>query len=606
MTDNLSKETWEHFEKNKEGIVLSLSEKFFYCFLLLCITFLAYANTLNNDWVWDDASSVLMHKHVQDPKKIFQLFLEDQHAFGRGQGNFYRPLVSVSFMFDYLLSYKHKKENSLFPEISPLVFHITNSLWHACAVILVFLLLNRLKAPFFASFWTSIIYAVHPIPTEAVTYISGRADMMSAVFLLAGVICCIQYLQEEKGLQRKLNLIACPLFFALGLLSKESSNIFPLLIILIIPFASNIQNFKTATDSYQLKKWLPLLLSIIVSAIYIVLRMTLLNFSEKSVPIIKTWSDKIVEIGQSFAFYIRILFFPFGLHMEQTLENTPYWTALLGYSFLIIIGLICYWAWKNKLYRIFISILWFLITWFPISGFFTLNAPQAEHWMYTPMIGFWWFVLELIYYFTRLLTLQNSYKKYLLPAINTLLIIVTLSYFYLTYLRNQDWKDNETIFRSTLHYNPNTIRVRYNLAVTYEEIMKNYPGAKREYQELIKIYDRIKRQSGISEKQISFMNEEEIETWLSFGKTLFNMGKFNESIEHLTPVSFLVKQKDFVPYGIEALWYIAQSSLALGDIKTYQMISSRIQTADEKLLKEIQKISIGGTLAVPSYMPVEN
>ena len=136
--------------------------------------------------------------------------------------------------------------------------------------------------------------------------------------------------------------------------------------------------------------------------------------------------------------------------------------------------------------------------------------------------------------------------------------------------------------------------------------MKNYPGAKREYQELIKVYDRIKRQSGISEKQISFMNEEEIETWLSFGKTLFNMGKFNESIEHLTPVSFLVKQKDFVPYGIEALWYIAQSSLALGDIKTYQMISSRIQTADEKLLKEIQKISTGGTLAVPSYMPVEN
>lgn len=606
MTDNLSKETWEHSNEIKEGIVLSLSEKFFYSFLLLCITFLAYANTLNNDWVWDDASSVLMHKHVQDPKKIFQLFLEDQHAFGRGQGNFYRPLVSVSFMLDYLLSYKQEKENSLFPVISPLVFHITNSLWHACVVILVFLLLNRLKAPFFVSFWTGVIYAVHPIPTEAVTYISGRADMMSAVFLLAGVISCIQYLQGEKGLRKKLYLIACPLFFTLGLLSKESSNIFPLLILLIIPFTPNIQNFQKAPGFQQIKKWLPLLLSVIVSAIYIVLRMTLLNFSEKSVSIIKTWGDKIVEIGQSFAFYIRILFFPFGLHMEQTLENTPYWTALLGYAFLIIISLIAYWSWKNKLYRVFISILWFLITWFPISGFFTLNAPQAEHWMYTPMIGFWWCVLEIIYYYIKPLTSQNSYKKYILPAINILFIIITLFYFYLTYLRNQDWKDNETIFRSTLHYNPNTIRVRYNLAVTYEEIMKNYPGAKREYQELIKVYERIKRQSGISEKQISFVNEEEIETWLSFGKTLFNMGKFNESIEHLTPVSFLVKQKNFVPYGIEALWYIAQSSLALGDIKTYQMISSRIQTADEKLLKEIQKISTGGKLAVPSYMPVEN
>ncbi|MGC9054066.1 MAG: tetratricopeptide repeat protein [Candidatus Hydrogenedens sp.] len=601
----MSKETCNHFEQTKEGIVLSLYEKIFYCFLLICITFLAYANTLNNDWVWDDASSVLMHKHVQNPEKIFQLFLEDQHAFGRGKGNFYRPLVSVSFMVDYLLSYKHEQENSSIPVISPLIFHITNSLWHACVVILVFLLLSKLKAPFFVSFWTSVVYAVHPIPTEAVTYISGRADMMSAVFLLGGVLSCIQYLQEEKRLRKNLYLIACPLFFALGLLSKESSNIFPLLILFIIPLTSRIQNSQPATG-YQIKKWFPLLLSIIVSTIYILLRMSILNFSEKSVSIIKTWSDKVVEIGQSFAFYIRILFFPFGLHMEQTLENTPYWTALPGYSFLIIIGIIGYWAWKNNLYQILTGILWFLITWFPISGFFTLNAPQAEHWMYTPMIGFWWCVFELIHYFIKSLSFQNSHTKYMLPVMNILLIILTLSYFYLTYLRNQDWKDNETIFRSTLHYNPNTTRVRYNLAVTYEEIMKNYPGAKREYQELIKTYDRIKKKTGISEKQISFMNEEEIETWLSSGKTLFYMGKFNESIEHLTPVSFLVKQKNFVPYGIEALWYIAQSSLALGDIKTYQMISSRIQTADKKLLKEIQKISVGGKLSVSSYMPIEN
>src|SRR5512145_2849251 len=69
---------------------------------LACIA--AYANTLSGAWVWDDASSVLLHKHVQDPGRFFQLFREDQHAFGRGQGNFYRPLVSASFMLDYQLS----------------------------------------------------------------------------------------------------------------------------------------------------------------------------------------------------------------------------------------------------------------------------------------------------------------------------------------------------------------------------------------------------------------------------------------------------------------------------------------------------------------------
>ncbi len=602
MTNDLLKDIQHCLEKNQEPFPLLSSKKLLLCFLLLIITFLAYVNTLHNDWVWDDASSILMHKHVQDPKKIFQLFLEDQHAFGRGQGNFYRPLVSVSFMLDYLFSYKNEKETSSFPTPSPLIFHITNSLWHAFAVVLVFLLLNKLKTPFFISFWTSVIYAVHPIPTEAVTYISGRADMMSAVFLLAGILSCIQYLQEAYPTKRILYLIACPLFYTLGLLSKESSNIFPLLLLLLIPFIPNIKLSHSSNRLNQLKKWLPLLLSILVSAIYIILRITILSFSEKSTTIIKTWSDKIVEIGQSFAFYIRILLLPFGLHMEQTLENTPYWTALFGYTFLLLIGLITYWTWKNKRYRIFMGISWFLITWFPISGFFTLNAPQAEHWMYTPMIGFWWFTLELIYSFLQPLNTQLSYKKYIFPALNAFLIIITLSYFYLTFLRNQDWKDNETIFRSTLHHNPNTTRVRYNLAVTYEEILKNYPGAKKEYQELIKIYDKIKKKAGISEKQISFMNEEEIETWLSFGKTLFHLGKYSEAIEHLTPVSFLVKQKEFTPYGIEALWYIAQSFLAMGDIKTYYIISSKIYNVDEKLQKEIKKITMGGTLTTPSYI----
>ena len=604
MTGDLSKERWEYSQECKNDIVLPLSEKFFFCFLLLCITFIAYANTLNNDWVWDDASSVLMHKHVQDPKKFFQLFAEDQHAFGRGKGNFYRPLVSVSFMLDYLLSYKKDKENSPFPIISPLVFHITNTLWHACAVMLVFLLLNKLRVPFFVSFWTSIVYAVHPIPTEAVTYISGRADMMSAVFILAGVLSCVQYIQKEGGITRNLYLLACPLCFTFGLLSKESSNIFPLIILLITLFVSQSKDSNTTYGLKKIKIWFPIFLSLLVSSVYITLRLTILNFAEKSTPITKVWSDKVIEIGQSFAFYIRILFLPFGLHMEQTLEHTPYWTAIFGYAFLVLIVLISYWAWKNKQHRIFISILWFLITWFPISGFFTLNAPQAEHWMYTPMIGFWWFVFELIYYTIQHLTFQRFPQKYVLPAINIFLVILTLSYFYLTFLRNQDWKNNETIFQSTLHYNPNTTRVRYNLAVTYEEILKNYPGAKREYQELIRIYDRIKKKSGISEKQISFINEEEIETWLSLGKTLFNMGRFGEAIEYLTPVSFLVKQKNFVPYGIEALWYIAQSSLAIGDIKTYHIITSKIQTSDEKLLKEIQKISIGRRFSTPSYIAV--
>jgi len=608
MIDNLSKKEWEFCLKEGDITVIQTREKFFFCFILICTVILAYANTLGSDWVWDDVSSVLIHKHVQDPKKFFQLFLEDQHAFGRGQGNFYRPLVSASFMIDYLLSFKSTDETHTtgIPNISPLVFHITNSLWHACAVLLVFVLLNKLRVPLFISFWTSLIYCVHPIPTEAVAYISGRADMMSTVFMLAGIVVSIKYVEEKNTIKKYLCLIACPLFFAMGLLSKESSYIFPFLLALVLSFVPLNKDLQSSNEKNIFRKWIPLFLSIMVALIYIIFRLTVLNFSENTATIVKTWGEKAIEIGQSFAFYIRVLFFPVWLHMEQTLENTPYWTALLGYAFLFALFFICFWAWKNKNERLFISIAWFLITWFPISGFFTLNAPQAEHWMYTPMIGFWWCIFELIYYFICHQQLLQINKKYIMYSINTLLLVVTVAYFFTTYLRNEEWKNNETIFKSTLTYNPNTTRVRYNLAVTYEDILKNYPGARREYQKLIQYYERIKKKEKASEKQFSFINEEEIEIWLSCGKSLFSMGKFVEAIEQLTPVSFLVKQKEFLPYGIEALWYIAQSYLSLGNIQIYQIISSQIQNANEELFFKTKGIMLGEKLSVPSYLTVEN
>ncbi|HOK08529.1 MAG TPA: hypothetical protein PLT82_01585 [Candidatus Hydrogenedens sp.] len=607
MDDFLIKSSSDINQPTQENL---RSQKLFFCFILLCITFITYINTFDNDWVWDDVSSVLIHKHVQNPKYFFQLFLEDQHAFGRGQGNFYRPLVSVSFMVDYLLSTKieDKMEPSQIPKISPLIFHITNTLWHGITGILIFILLSKLSVPLFTCFWTSAIFCVHPIPTEAVTYISGRADMMSATFMLLGLITAIKYVETDVSLKKYFFLLICPISFWAGLLSKESSNIFPFLLLLILWYLSKKEISSEVVSHNKVLKWLPLLLTIIVAVIYISLRLTVLSFAEKSAYIPKTWGEKIIEVGQSFAFYIRVLFFPIHLHMEQTLENTPIWTMLLGYIFLIFIMFLCFWSLKNKSYRLLISALWFLITWFPISGFFTLNAPQAEHWMYTPMIGFWWCFFELIYYVvtSKKLPKINNYNYYLLPIINVVLLIITVAFFYLTYLRNEEWKDNETIFRSTLSYNPNTTRVRYNLAVTYEEILKNYPGAKREYQELTKIYERIKKFAGITDKQISFMNEDEIETWLSLGKTLFHTGKFSDAIDTLTPVSFLIKQKEFAPYGIEALWFIAQSSLALGDIKTYQIISSKIQNIDEKLSTSVRTILLGNEMNVPSYLAVEN
>lgn len=74
--------------------------------VVVCATillgFLAYANTFAGDWVWDDVSSESLHENVQQPEKIFSIVSGKMSTPSAGaEGNFYRPLVSASFMLDF-------------------------------------------------------------------------------------------------------------------------------------------------------------------------------------------------------------------------------------------------------------------------------------------------------------------------------------------------------------------------------------------------------------------------------------------------------------------------------------------------------------------------
>jgi len=221
---------------------------------LVLLGFLAYANTFSGDWVWDDVSSVLLHENVQNPAKLGQLFREDQHAFGRGEGNFYRPLVSVSFMVDFLLSYDPTLDTAAikgYPDVKPFLFHLSNTLWHCAASVLLFLLLGRLGAPRMVQAAASVLFVLHPMHTEAVAYISGRADMMSATFILAALLCATT---DAGGTKRLVGITFSGLFFILGLCSKESTMIYPVLLAIVIALRPRSEGAASAQATW-IRPW---------------------------------------------------------------------------------------------------------------------------------------------------------------------------------------------------------------------------------------------------------------------------------------------------------------------------------------------------------------
>ena len=464
---------------------------------VLLVGAMAYINTCTGEFVWDDASSIFIHEHVRDPSKFLLLFTEDQHAFGLGQGNFYRPLLAASFMVDYAVSRPQEGE-----AVSPLFFHLSNLAWHLAAALLLFALLTRLGAPLFVRIFTPLIFAVHPLQTEAVTYISGRGDPMSATLLFAALFFG---LSESSRRRRIIATLVSMLFFVAALLTKESATIFPFLLgllCLVLPHATGSSPKRRALWA----RLAPPAIALIILAVYGILRATVLNFGSDSAPREISYAARLAEVCQAFALYLKLLFVPTRLHMERTLNGAPPWLTVLG-AFLLagfLAGFVL--ALRTKRIRVAAGLAWFLISWFPVSGIIPLNAPMAEHWLYVPMAGFFWGLTE----FLNPLAVRPRFRW----GVAAVACAGCLCFVGLTAHRNRDWRSSESLFLATLAENPNSIRVHYNLAVTYEDILGNLPGARRHYLDVVEL--RKARKSQAAGPEVFW--DDELDAHLSLGR----------------------------------------------------------------------------------------
>ncbi len=441
-----------------------------------------YSNTLSAGFVWDDASSVLLHQHVKDPSKVLALFTEDQHAFAGGQGNFYRPLLAVTFMIDYAIARIGQPPVSpveVPKDLSAAVFHVSSTLWHAGAAVLLLLYLRRIQSHAAVSLIAAAIFAVHPLHTEAVAYVSGRADSMAAAFIFAGLYCST-WRTSRAGLST-LGTLLC---FSAGLLSKESAFIFPALLILsrLVTRPS-----KEGTVASRVRSWMPELASIALLALYFILRATVLSFGSDTVARTATWGARVQETFQAFAIYLRLMFIPSGLHMERSLDATPAWVAVCGAAACLAIVALAIGAYRRGLPRAAFGFGWFLAAWLPISGLFPLNAPMAEHWMYVPLAGFFFGISELAH-----AALRGANRPALAHAATAIAALWIVALGVLTMDRNRDWRDDESLYIATLRENPASTRVHFNLAVVYQDIVNNPAGARRHFSAVTRAYEQRK------------------------------------------------------------------------------------------------------------------
>jgi tetratricopeptide (TPR) repeat protein len=169
--------------------------------LLLAVTILVYGNTLLNSFTADDELYIFHNPQVTAPS-LQRLFHPNKVS------DVFRPVTFATLALNWAAG-----------GAGPFGYHLFNQLLHAGVTMLLYLLFRKLLASetqgSIIALVAGLLFAVHPIHTEAVASIVGRAELLASGFLLAAWLFHLQ--------DRQIPALLC---FLLALLSKESAAVF--------------------------------------------------------------------------------------------------------------------------------------------------------------------------------------------------------------------------------------------------------------------------------------------------------------------------------------------------------------------------------------------
>ena len=374
-----------------------------------------YGGSLAGDFVWDDRLTAAA------PADLATLLTHRT-------GSYYRPVVMLSFAADRFLWGSW-----------PAGYHLANLACHLVVAWLLLHLARGLGLGAGAALAAALIFAGHPVQTEAVTYISGRTDPLCALFLLLSLHA---WRRSSHAVDRF--AIASGAAILLALLCKEAAVAMPLVMLVRGAHPADRPPRPVVPISCALA-WLALWALTDGPGLHV-----------SGIP------ERIPAIGIAALTYFRLLAWPSDLHLERfvpvagwsTSQTLATWAALAA----VIAGLL----WTAR--RVPGGPLWLAIAaaaYAPLSGLSPIYPAIAdralfmpEHFLYIPLLGLAPLAAG------ALSGLRGRVARYAAPP---LLGLVLIAWAVVVLDRNRDWRDEEALFLHTLRYQPPAARVWFNL-----------------------------------------------------------------------------------------------------------------------------------------------
>lgn len=192
---------------------------FWLCPLLVLILVLAaYARTPRMGFVYDDQITVVNNPEVQSARNIPSLFGAGvRHSSWQGWHNYYRPIFFLWLLGNY----------SAFG-LRPAGWHIAGLALHAANCLLVYILALRLVRKRLPALFSGLIFGLHPVQVEVVSWISASTELLATLFALAAFLSYLR--AAESGRRWTLWHFAAPVLYAAAALSHETAVVLPALV----------------------------------------------------------------------------------------------------------------------------------------------------------------------------------------------------------------------------------------------------------------------------------------------------------------------------------------------------------------------------------------
>lgn len=413
--------------------------------LLLCgVVIAVFGNTLLNGFVWDDNLLIIDSPFLKE-------FMPGTYFFSFVHGVEYCPLSTLSLAIDYAIWGEHA-----------FGFHLTNLLIYLATVLVVYYLVLRILALYdpnnksgntltSVALMTALMYAVHPMHSEAVAWICDRGLLLSTLFSFISCSFYLAWLREERKTVSTVYL-ASLLFFICSLLSKATSITMPVVFLLLMVCDSRKKSLRA----------LSMLVPYVASSFIFYLIFTRAGVNAGRIEHFSSsfgsspYSVKAATALQIPLFYFKKLFIPFGLSPEY---DKPFKTSLadpavlyaLAVLLVLVYGVL---AVRKRHAGLVLGFGWFFITLAPVLNFFSTHPVVADRYVYLPSFGLFFFIAVFLSIRGQKLLLVCS-------------VLLCFWWSFTAFSQNRIWKSDITLWGHALDISPRSLQSYINLGTAY-------------------------------------------------------------------------------------------------------------------------------------------